>query len=118
MSNNHPAPFSGEILTAEVIPPVSTIHHVRIVVSVNNAVHIFRVWVEGEIVPKWTPKSGFLVWENKQQLVQGKLDVVVEAWGGANGLLSLAAVSDNRQVGQIDLDTRTGHAAVAGSYVV
>jgi hypothetical protein len=113
-----PKPITAAILTADVAPPASTVHHVRIVVSVNNAITLFRVWVEGEIVPKWTPKSGFLVWENKQQPVQGTLDVVVEAWGGPKGLLSLATVCDERQVGQIDLDTTSGHAAASESYDV
>lgn len=110
--------ISANILTKEIAPVATLKRHVRLVMSINNAITFHRVTVEGALVTKWTPTSGFLVWENKEQPVTGTLDVGIEVWGTPDGEAALATVCDESHAGTLELVTPQGQAKDSASYNV
>lgn len=94
------------------------IHKVRLVLALNADITLKRVTVEGAPVTKWTMVDGFYYWENPKQVVNGTLDVTLEAQGGKKGSISLVTLCDDNACGTINLVTASGPASQEEHYEV
>lgn len=113
-----PLKIPAKALSAALPSSTTEVYRVRLVLAMNADISLKQVKVEGQVVPKWKPVGNFLYWENPNQVITDTLDVKLEAWGGANGAISLVTICGNKKCGTINLDTTTGHVVKEESYVI